>query len=231
MRKCVLIGGYNKSITGNDVPNIIDKKITELAGKEKPVFLFIGLASSHSDSQYDKMKKIYQKLNCTTVYLKKNNLIHNPDLVKKKIAQADIIYIGGGDSIKLASRIDEFGLEILLREAYDRGCVLVGVSAGAILLSKEGFSDSNILRGESEDFLFVKGMGFVKTIICPHYGEDRKRICQLKESIKNTKTKVYGISNDASLVIINDQIEVISFNRGKVFQISYDDTYKESEVK
>ena len=175
MKKCVLIGGYTPSKDGDDVPNVIDQKIVELAGKEKPVFLFIGLASSHSDSQYDKVKKIYQKLNCTTVYLKKNNLIHNPDLVKKKIKQADIIYIGGGDSIKLASRI--------------------------------------------------------KITICPHYGEDKKRICQLKESIRNTKTKVYGISNDASLVIINDQIEVISFNRGKVFQISYDNTYKESKVK
>ena len=166
---CILIGGGDYSF--------LSQKIVRSIKKDIPVFLFIGLASNYSDAYYDKIKKIYQNLGCKCIYLKKKNILYNPQIVLDKINQADIIYIGGGDSIKLASRIDEFGLEILLREAYDRGCVLVGVSAGAILLSKEGFSDSNISRGEGEDFLFVKGMGFVKTTICPHYGEDRKRIC------------------------------------------------------
>ncbi len=231
MGKCVLIGGYTKQNKESLKASAVDEKIVQLAEKEKPIFLFIGLANSYSDSKYDKMKKIYQKLNCVTTYLKKSNLIHNPKIVKEKIEQADIIYIGGGDYVKLFKHIHEFDLEQLLKEAYERGKVLVGLSAGAILLAKEGFSDSSILRGESEDYQFVKGLGFVNQIICPHYHEDKRRVEQLKECIKNTQKVVSGIENDAALVIVNDQIDVISFNGAKVFRINCDKTYNESEIK
>ena len=50
----------------------IDEEIVKMTEKVNPNFLFIGLASSHSDSYYDTMKKIYKDLGCTPVYLKKS---------------------------------------------------------------------------------------------------------------------------------------------------------------
>ena len=41
-------------------------------------------------------------------------------------------------------------LQVSLKEAYENGTVLAGMSAGAILLSKDGFSDTKIMRGESD---------------------------------------------------------------------------------
>ena len=58
MKTCILIGGGNT--TNKEEPyetEIIDKEIVSLVKKEEPVFLFIGLASSHSDSKYDNIKK------------------------------------------------------------------------------------------------------------------------------------------------------------------------------
>ena len=105
--KLVLIGGGEIGRAGYPYETKeIDEEIVRLAGKEKPNFLFVGLASSHADSYYDVIKKVFQKLGCETVYLKKNNLVHNPDLVKQKFMDADIIYIGGGDTLKLKERID-----------------------------------------------------------------------------------------------------------------------------
>ncbi len=232
MKKCVLIGdcSQNEIVDGNLKVNIIDKKIVEMIKKESPVFLFIGLASSYADSRYDKIKKVYQKLNCVTTYLKKSNLIHNPDLVKNKIDQADIIYIGGGDTIKLLKEIMEFDLKPLLENAYRRGCVFVGLSAGAIALAKTGFSDSGILRGEREDYNFIKGLGFANLEICPHYHDNIERTEQLLEAIKDTRKVVYGLEKDTALIISGNNIEVLSSFGNKVFKISYTDKYIEKEI-
>ena len=100
---------------------------------------------------------------------------------KEKISKANIIYIGGGDTIKLINEIKEYKLDILLNESYDKGTILVGISAGAILLSKEGFSDSLILRNESNKHCFIEGISLNDLIICPHYNSSIEKTNELKE--------------------------------------------------
>ena len=41
----------------------LDEEIIKMTNKENPNFLFIGLASSYSDSYYDTIKKIYKEKN------------------------------------------------------------------------------------------------------------------------------------------------------------------------
>ena len=59
MKKLVLIGGgeIGKGNTSYETKEI-DEEIVKLAGKTIPNLLFIGLASSYSDSYYDLIKKI-----------------------------------------------------------------------------------------------------------------------------------------------------------------------------
>lgn len=232
MRKCVLIGGgeVGRGRTTYETKEI-DEEIVKMTEKENPNFLFIGLASSFSDSYYDTMKKIYKNLGCTPVYLKKKNMIHNPDLVKEKIEKADIIYIAGGDTIKLLDDVYEYKLDFLLKEAYERGCVLAGLSAGAILLSKEGFSDSKILRGESNKHQFIEGLNLVDLSICPHYQANEQKTEELQEELKGTKKKVYGISNGVALKIIDHKISIIkSIPENNAYICSYTKNYIEKEI-
>lgn len=232
MKKCVLIGGgeVGRGRTTYETKEI-DDEIVKMTDKENPTFLFIGLASSFSDSYYDTMKKIYKNLGCTPVYLKKKNMIHNPDLVKEKIENADIIYIAGGDTVKLLEDVYEYHLDSLLREAYERGCVMAGLSAGAILLSREGFSDAKILRGESEKHHFIDGLGFVPISICPHYRASDVKLEELKDELKGSKKKVYGIGNGVALKVMDDDISVIqSIPENGAYLCSYVKKYIEEEI-
>ena len=156
MAKFVLIGGGDVG-RGNTSyqTEVIDKKVVELTGKVNPNFLFVGLASSFSDSYFDTMKKIYKDLGCECVYLKKKNIINNPDIVKNKIEAADIIYFCGGDSVKLVNDLKEYGIDELLREKIKNDVVIVGISAGAIMCCNKGYSDSLKMRGESDRYEFV----------------------------------------------------------------------------
>ena len=85
--KLMLIGGgeIGRGSTNYETKEI-DEEIVKMSDKEKPNLLFIGLASSFSDSYYDYIKNIYKELGCNTVYLKKKNVINNPDIVKNKIS-------------------------------------------------------------------------------------------------------------------------------------------------
>ena len=220
MKKMVLIGGgdIGRGNTAYETKEI-DEEIVKMTNIDKPNFLFIGLASSFSDSYYDTIKKIYKTLGCETVYLKKKNIINNPDIVKEKISKANIIYIGGGDTIKLIKEIKEYKLDILLNESYDKGTILVGISAGAILLSKEGFSDSLILRNENNKHCFIEGINLNDLIICPHYNSSIEKTNELKEQINNRK--VYGLENCTALKIEDDKISIIKSNSEKnVYKLS-----------
>lgn len=209
MKRIVLIGGGDIG-RGNTLYETkeIDEEIIKMTNKENPNFLFIGLASSYSDSYYDTIKKIYKDLGCNNSYLKKKNIINNPDITKNKILNADIIYIGGGDSIKLINEIKEYKIDTLLEEALNKKTVLVGISAGAILLSKEGFSDSLILRGESDKYSFLEGLNLVNINICPHYSLEKS--IQLKEQINNRE--IYCLENSTALKIEDDSITIIKAN-------------------
>ena len=213
MSTCILIGGGNT--TNSLLPyetKRIDERIVKETKKEKPIFLFIGFASDRADSEYDHYKKIYQNLGCSTEHLKKKNAIHNRNIVEDKIERADIIYISGGDTLKLLETIQEYNIEPLLKNAYKKGTVLVGKSAGAILLSKEGFSDSYILRKEKDHYVFIKGLSFENISIVPHYKENEQREKDLEKEIG--KKKVYGIQNGTALLIKDEKLEVIESIKG-----------------
>lgn len=233
MKKLVLIGGgdIGRGNTSYETKEI-DEEIVKLTGIAKPNLLFIGLASSFSDSYYDTIKKIYRDLGCECAYLKKKNIINNPDIVKEKINKANIIYIGGGDTVKLINDIKEYKIDELLLEAYNRGCVLAGISAGAILLSNSGYSDSYILRGESNKYEFIKGLGLSNINFCPHYHSSKEKDEELESDLKGFKEPVYCLENCTALEILDNNIKVIKAKENaKVFKLSYEDQLEIIEIE
>ena len=223
--KLMLIGGGDegKGSTSYETKEI-NEEIVKMSEKEHPNLLFIGLASSFADSYYDVVKKNFKELGCNPVYLKKNNLVHNPDLVKQKFMDADIIYVGGGDTVKLLEKIDEFHLKDYFIDALNRNVVLAGISAGAILFSKKGWSDAYILRGESNNYQFIDGFGFTDISITPHYHADHNKTKQLEEYLKEHDEVIYGIENGAAIKIIDEQFSVVSsIKNAMAYQIRYSD--------
>ena len=228
MRKIVLIGGGDTRIETYDTKEI-DEKIVALTNKTNPNLLFIGFANDYAESYYDSIKTIFKKLGCKTSHLKKKNCINNKELVAEKMSQADIIYIGGGDTIKLLETIKEYNLDTKIKEAINRGCVLAGISAGAIALCKEGYSDSKIIRHESDKHSFVKGLNIVNISICPHYELDNEKAKELDTDI-DTK-EVYGIQNNTAIVIENDHTSIIKSNAKKNIYLIHYKEYQQIQLQ
>ena len=232
MAKFVLIGGGNVGRGDTEYEtSTIDKEIVKFSEKENPKFLFIGLASSFSDSYFKTIKKIYKELGCECSYLKKNNLINNPNIVEEKILSADIIYFCGGDSIKLVEKINEYNLVGLLEQAINNNTVMAGMSAGAIMMCKEGYSDSRIIREENDKHEFVPGLSFLNISFCPHYNPNSQKGKELVVDLVGTDKHVLSLNDKCAIKINDDQYEIISEdNNSNAYICSCSDKFNSCEI-
>jgi peptidase E len=83
----------------------------------------------------------------------------------------DVIYVGGGNTKSMLAVWREWGVPELLREAWESGIVLAGISAGAICWFEQGITDSF-----ADQLRVIDCLGFLPGSCCPHYnGEPERR--------------------------------------------------------
>lgn len=87
------------------------------------------------------------------------------------VAEQDVIYVGGGNTANLLVLWRQHGLDRVARDAWSRGAVLAGVSAGMLCWFSGGITDS---FGGLEPL--HDGLGLLDATACPHYdGEPGRR--------------------------------------------------------
>ncbi len=230
--KLMLIGGgdIGRSNTKYETKEI-DEKIVKLSNKENPNFLFIGLASNFSDSYYKVIKDIYKNLGCKTGKISNKTLTHI-EVVEEKIKNADIIYIGGGDTVKLVNILKENKIDKMLKEKLDTESVLVGISAGAISYLKSGLSDTEIINNISNNYVKVDGLGFIDYMFVPHFSSDSKKMEDLEKVLKNDKDSIaLCTDNCAAIEIIDGHINVVKSDiKAKAYKAVYKDKLYLEEI-
>jgi dipeptidase E len=88
------------------------------------------------------------------------------------VLSQDVIYVGGGNTANLLAVWRVHGLDRVMREAWRRGVILTGISAGALCWFECGITDSfggGFRRLDG-------GLGILRGAMTPHYdGEPRRR--------------------------------------------------------
>jgi peptidase E len=95
-----------------------------------------------------------------------------PDDLLEFALEHDVILVGGGNTANMLAVWRVHGFDDVLREAWERGVVLSGWSAGMICWFDAGVTDSfgPQLAGMRD------GLGLLAGSACPHYdGEERRR--------------------------------------------------------
>lgn len=171
--RIVAIGGGELE-EGDTLP--IDRHIVELTGKPRPHALFIPTASSDSVEYADGFTQIYgDRLGCTVDVLYLLGAAPSQSALTERIGRADLIYVGGGNTLKMMKRWRRLGVDRLLIEAAVQGTVLCGLSAGELCWFQYGHSDSmSFYHPDDWDYIRVKCLGLLPFTACPHYdGENR----------------------------------------------------------
>ncbi len=190
---------------------LMDKEIIKLTAKGKPNFLFLGHSQSSSleiqEGYFQTMKNIYQdKFGCVCKDLKSNEL-DDIKVVKEKIDWADIIYEGGGDTPSMIKLWQQKGFDKILKDAWNKGKVICGISAGAICWFKacnSDFIDNNELSFED-----VSCLNWFNAHFTPHCDE-KGRYESAKEQLKENNLVGLLLSNCSALEIIDNKYRIIT---------------------
>ncbi|MDE0055344.1 MAG: peptidase E [Gammaproteobacteria bacterium] len=196
----------------------LDHEIVRLAGKSRPHALLIPTASSDDPDYTPVFERVYgRRLGCTTDVL--HLLGRRPDrqAVRDKIGRADIIYVGGGNTLMMMRRWRHLGVDALLRAAFDRGVVMCGVSAGAICWFERGHSDSMAFYNANDwRYIAVTGLGFAKGIACPHYNSHTNGVPRREDfhqMLKRVRQPGLAIDNNCAVAFTDDGFRVLSTRR------------------
>ncbi len=164
----VAIGGGSCGLEPEN--RALDSYLLGLTGKESPRVCFIPTASGDADMYLLRFYRTFAAYDCEVSHLALfQRTIRD---IRAHLLAQDIIYVGGGNTAAMLAIWRQHGVDSILREAWEQGILLCGVSAGANCWFEACSTDSFGLDLDPlED-----GLGFLSGSFCPHYdGEERRR--------------------------------------------------------
>ena len=216
-KKIVAIGGGENgriSSKGTQKPyetKEIDQEIVRLTGKKNPKLLFLAhsqipFGKDAEENYYKVIKKIYENLGCEVKWLKIEELKENLNTAIADVKWADIIYEGGGATDYMIKFWKETGLDKILKDAWESGKVLSGISAGAICWFNSGFTDSP--EYIDKELNKIDALDLVDAYLIPH-AQIEGKMDRVRTSLKYIDKIGLAISDCTAIEIIDDEYRII----------------------
>lgn len=147
----------------------LDTWLLALTGQKRPRVLFVPTASGDSVRYIARFQRAFAKHACVPSHLELFR--RKPVDLEDIILSQHLVYVGGGNTANMLAVWRLHGVDRILREAWSRGILLCGPSAGAICWFDSGVTDSfgcglQPLEG---------GLGLVSGSFCPHYDGEAER--------------------------------------------------------
>lgn len=154
-----------------------DRFALELTGVGRPTVTFMAAATGDSAGQIVRFYRSFALRDCRpsdVVIWERGDLARNPQTsaeAREQIAASDLVVVGGGNTASMLAVWRMHGIDRALRDAWKRGAVLYGASAGAICWFECSITDS---WGTPADRL-DDGLGFLAGSCCPHMDSELER--------------------------------------------------------
>ncbi|MFN7459005.1 MAG: Type 1 glutamine amidotransferase-like domain-containing protein [Gemmatimonas sp.] len=170
--------------------------MAQLSGKARPRILYLPTASADSEQGIISFFQSCAPLNVEPFvqrsFIASTSQLQDWDEV---LLSADGIVVSGGNTLNQQAIWKAQGIDVILRQAWDRGIVLGGASAGSLCWFEEGTTDSR-----PKVLSIVKCLGFLPGSHSPHYDAEPGRRPLYQKLIGNGEMKPgYACDNDAGL--------------------------------
>ena len=189
----------------------IDTLIVASTGKKNPVILVITTASEDGKHDVDlymsAFRKQYESIGAKVEELRLIQWQESYEEVAAKITRADAVYVSGGDTTLLIKTWRKFGVDKLLRAAYESGTVMSGLSAGACCWF------DFFVRAPQDVSPYKQGaLGWVEGLLCVHFNTEKNRQSPFKSILKEDASLV-GIALDehAAIEIVDDEYRIHTY--------------------
>ena len=214
-------GGFGRSLGTLE----IEKYIISLISKKRPKVCFIPTASGDSSLYKLNFYRAFSELDCITSHI---DFFSRTENLEEKVLTQDIIYVGGGNTKSMLAIWKEWNLHNILKNAYEKGIVMSGVSAGAICWFEKGITDSF-----AKELNIIDCLGIVNGIACPHFDEEEEREPYVNDLIQREIIEsCICIEGNCALHIKNDfEYYSIDFGNGKkCFRVTKDNNNLKKEI-
>ncbi len=203
-------------ITGGSMNGKIVSYVRTLTGKSKPRICFLPTASAD-----DPRIAVYWYRMCAgieVVPFVQNMFISSYSFKEgwdEILLSMDAIIVGGGNTLNMLAIWKAQGIDSILKEAWDRGILLGGGSAGSLCWFEEGTTDSR-----PKELTKIECLGFLKGSHSPHYDGEKERRPEYHKLIKSGFLKPgYAVDNHAAIYFEDNKVSrvVATDKRSKAY--------------
>jgi len=160
-RQIVAFGGGGFSMEAGNP--LLDEYVLGLTGAERPKVCFMPAASGDADHYVVRFYRAFSADRCEPSHVSLFRREQGPEDLRAHILEQDLVYVGGGSVISLLGVWRAHGIDAILREAWERGVVLCGLSAGSLCWFSEAVTG---FHGRPRR---VDGLGLLPFSNCVHY--------------------------------------------------------------
>lgn len=189
------------------------KKVIELSGGENPKIVVMTTATEHPKEVGNLYRRIFKRLGVKDIDILNINSrddASNEDYIGF-MREATCIFFTGGDQLRITSLLGGTMAYNCLVDAFNRGVLLVGTSAGA-----SAMSSNMIVEGLNDDapkyctLKMAPGLGMLEEVIIDQHFAQRGRIGRLLSAVaQNPHMLGVGIDEDTAIIVEGDFFSVI----------------------
>ena len=206
MKQIIALGGHTLSDSREDLS--LSRYLLDQAAVECPRVCFLSQASGEDPSYLLRFYRHFHALGARPADLSLFQP-HTADVEGFLLAH-DAIYVGGGNTLSMLALWRAWGLERILRAAWEQGTLLAGVSAGAICWFEQGLTDSIPGKLSALDCL-----GLLPGSCSPHYdGEAERRPSYHRMIVSGEIKPGYGVDDNAALHFRGEDLAAVVTSRG-----------------
>lgn len=167
-RQIVAFGGGGFSMEAGNP--LLDDYVLGLCPAERPRVCFLPQASGDADHYIVRFYRAFAATRCEASHISLFRRGQGHEDIRRHLLSQDLIYVGGGSVVSLLGVWKAHGIDLILRDAWEAGVVLCGLSAGSLCWFAEAVS---AFHGAPRR---LEGLGLLPFSNCVHYepGSDRR---------------------------------------------------------
>jgi len=178
--------------------------------KHKPKVCFIGTANGDADAGRLRFYAGMSQFHCKPTHLPL--FARTPRDLESFVLEQDAIFVGGGNTRSMLAVWRDWGLDLHLLAAWERGIVLGGWSAGSICWFEQGITDSIAGPLTAMDCL-----GFLPGSNCPHYNSEPQRRPTYRKMVAGGRVaEGYAADDGVALHFIGNRLHRVVANHPRV---------------
>lgn len=216
-RTLLIIGGAEDKLGRS----VVLKRFVRLSGGRSSRIVLIPTASSFVDEVVDTYSQVFARLRAgediRVVHAPSRAAAHDPELVAR-LEDATGIFVTGGSQLKLGQFLVGTPVGDAIHDAYRRGAVVAGTSAGASIMSRFMISlgDEGLTPRQRSSQL-TAGLGLLEDVIVDQHFDQRGRYGRLMSLVANSPNLLGMGIDENTAVEIRDERVLTVVGTGGVF--------------